>query len=61
MGTFVEKLRDMQQRSGMSYRECCRRLGGRGGLAKAARMRAARKQRELIREMQERLQRQKLE
>lgn len=38
--TFQEKLARMMRETGKSYHECCRILGGRGGLAAASRRRS---------------------
>ncbi len=29
--TFADKIKAMMERSGLSYHQCCRRLGGAGG------------------------------
>jgi len=44
--SFTEKIQAMMQRSGLSYRECCARLGRRGGLAAAEKKRRIARERE---------------
>lgn len=52
--TFAEKIRAMMERSGLTYHQCCRRLGGAGGRTAARnkrqrRVEAARQERKGLR------------